>query len=153
LLAKLISELDPLSAKFAVKMAVAKMRSGFSDMTVLDSLSWMIKGDKSLRENIENIYNVRADLGEVVKLVKETKDLTHLRVSPETGTPILVARGERAKSPAEIWERMGGVAAAEHKLDGLRMEAHIKKDDVVFQRLRKRNRDVPGYCGRIEKAG
>jgi len=132
LLAKLISELEPISAKFAVKMALTKLRSGFSDMTVLDSLSWMIKGDKSLRENIENIYNVRADLGEVVKLVKETKDLTHLRVSPEVGTPILVARGERAKSPAEIWERMGGAAAAEHKLDGLRIEAHIKKDDVIL---------------------
>jgi DNA ligase-1 len=134
LLAKLIKDLEPISAKFATKMALTKLRSGFSDMTVLDSLSWMVRGDKSLRENIENIYNVRADLGEVVKLVKETKDLTHLRVSPELGTPVLVARAERAKSPAEIWER-NGVSAAEHKLDGLRIEAHVRKTQIdLFSR-------------------
>jgi DNA ligase-1 len=128
LLAKLINDLEPTSAKYAIKMAVAKMRAGFSDMTVLDSLSWMMTGDKSLREVIENIYNVRADLGEVVRIIKSLKSpesLSSIKINPVVGTPVLVARAERAKSPKEIWER-NGVSAAEHKLDGLRIEAHVK---------------------------
>lgn len=133
LMAKLINDVNAQSAKYAVKISLGKMRSGFSDMTVLDSLSWMIKGDKSLREKIEDIYNVRADLGEVVKIIKKTSgDIEKIKVDPVIGTPILVARAERAKNPQEIEERMGGESAAEHKLDGLRIEAHIQKDQVIL---------------------
>jgi DNA ligase-1 len=128
LLAEIIKELDGRSAKYVTKIVLGKMRTGFSDMTVLDALSWMKTGDKSLREKIERIYNVRADLGEVVRLVCEHGDISKIRVEPEFGTPILVARAERAKSAAEIWERLG-VAAAEHKLDGLRIQAHVYKTD------------------------
>jgi DNA ligase 1 len=132
LLVGLIKELDGVSAKYAVKMILGKMRGGFSDMTVLDSLSWMKTGNKSLREDIEKIYNVRADLGEVVKLVKENDDISGLRVDPEAGTPILVARAERAKSTEEIWGRVGPEAACEHKLDGLRIQAHVMKGKVML---------------------
>lgn len=137
LLSDLVMELDPVSAKFAIKMILGKLRTGFSDMTVLDALSVMVAGDKSLRANIEQIYNVRADLGEVVKLIKRSSDqeIKKLNIDPVVGTPILVARAERAKTVAEIWERVGPIAAAEHKLDGLRIQAHIKKYEVrLFSR-------------------
>jgi DNA ligase-1 len=130
-LADLIKELDGRSAKYAVKIVLGKMRSGFSDMTVLDALSWMKTGNKSLREDIEKIYNVRADLGEVVRLVCEHKDVKTIKVDPVWGVPILVARAERAKSALEIWERLGR-AAAEHKLDGLRIQAHVKNGEVML---------------------
>ena len=135
LLSNLMDELSPREAKYVVKIILGKMRTGFSDMTVLDSLSWMIRGDKSLRNEIERVYNVRADLGEVVKLVKQSGEkIKNMTMTPDVGTPILVARAERAKSPAEIWER-NGISAAEHKLDGLRIQAHVKKDQVkLFSR-------------------
>jgi len=113
------------------------LRTGFSDMTVLDSLSWMIAGDKSLRKDLEQIYNVRADLGEVVEKVKEynsDKAIKLIKPEPEIGTPVLMARGERAASAREIWERTGQ-AAMEYKLDGLRIQAHIKSGKVnLFSR-------------------
>ncbi len=134
LLSELLKVLDGRSAKYVIKIVLGKMRSGFSDMTVLDALSWMKTGNKSLRGEIEKIYNVRADLGEVVKLVCEHDDVGKIRVDPEWGTPILVARAERAKSAEEIWERVG-VAAGEHKLDGLRIQAHVKGHKVrLFSR-------------------
>ena len=49
LLIKLFAELDPLSAKFVARMVIGKLRLGFSDMTIIDALSWMETGDKSLR--------------------------------------------------------------------------------------------------------
>lgn len=137
LLVELVLALDPISAKYAVKMVLGKLRTGYSDMTVLDSLSWMAVGDKSLREQIEAIYNVRADLGEVVKMIKSHKaaEIKNIGIDPVVGTPVLPARAERAKTVEEIWERNGGpsassgrqpAAAAEHKLDGLRIQAHVK---------------------------
>lgn len=143
LLAKLLNDMDGKSAKYAVKIILGKMRIGFSDMTVLDSLSYLKTGTKSLREEIEKIYNVRADLGEVVKLVCEHDDISKIRVEPEAGTPILVARAERAKSADEIWERLG-VAAAEHKLDGLRIQAHVYKLRIENGQLIKKKQEKEG---------
>lgn len=129
LLAELLQELDGCSAKYAIKIVLGKLRTGFSSMTVLDALSWMITGDKSLRENIEQIYNVRADLGEVAKIVKSLRagEFKSISVDPIFGTPVLTAQAEREKSPEAIWERMKEIGCvAEHKLDGLRIEAHVR---------------------------
>lgn len=129
LMVELLDRLQAKSAKYAVKIILGKLRTGFSDMTVLDSLSWMIKGDKSLRPEIEKMYNVRADLGEICEEMvryKRPKDM-----EPEVGTPILMARAERASSAAEIWKR-NGPCAVEYKLDGLRIQGHIKKPQVTL---------------------
>ena len=62
LIGELVDSLTGKGAKYAVKMILGKLRTGFSDMTVLDALSWMIGVDKKLRPEIEAIYNIRADL-------------------------------------------------------------------------------------------
>jgi len=131
LIRELLSELDPVSAKYAVKIILGKLRTGFSDMTVLDSLSWMLSGKKSKRPGIEKMYNVRADLGEIVNIIKKTGIR---EIEPEIGTPILMAKAERATTADEIWERLDR-CAVEYKLDGLRIQAHLKKNQVnLFSR-------------------
>ena len=123
LIRNLLESLDPVGAKYSVKIILGKLRTGFSDMTVLDSLSWMVTGDKKIRPDIERMYNVRADLGEIAaEIVKYRKPRD---IEPEIGTPILMARAERAKNPGEIWTR-NGPCALEYKLDGLRIQAHIQ---------------------------
>jgi len=129
LIADLISDLDPVGAKYAVKILLGKLRTGFSDMTVLDSLSWMLAGDKSKRKEIEKMYNVRADLGEVAKTIKTYG--TNRTYGPEIGTPVLMARAERTKNPAEIWTR-NGKCALEYKLDGLRIQSHLSGGIVTL---------------------
>ncbi len=130
LIRKLLDELDPVSAKYAVKITLGKLRTGFSDMTVLDSLSWMLVGSKKLKSSIESMYNVRADLGEIAKIVKDQGSKLNVQLSPVIGTPILMARAERAKTPHDIWER-NGKCAVEYKLDGLRIQAHISKSQIL----------------------
>ena len=46
LIGELVNQMTGREAKYAVKMILGKLRTGFSDMTVLDALSWMIGGDK-----------------------------------------------------------------------------------------------------------
>jgi len=129
LIRDLMSNLDSLSAKYTTRIILSKLRVGFSDMTVLDSLSWMVKGDKSLRPEIERMYNVRADLGEIAKKIRSNPKPE--KIAPKIGIPILMARAERATSAGQIWGR-NGRCAAEYKLDGLRIQAHVAGDKVLL---------------------
>ncbi len=50
-LVELLAQCDPLSAKYIVRIVLGKLRLGFSDMTLIDALSWMKAGDKSLKRS------------------------------------------------------------------------------------------------------
>ena len=63
LLSDLIKSSDSLSVKFISRIPVGKLRLGFSDKTILDALSWMEKGDKSLKKDLEKAYQVLPDPG------------------------------------------------------------------------------------------
>lgn len=82
-LAGLLNSVDGLSAKYLVRIPVGKLRLGFSEMTILDALSWMVTGGKSLSGQLEDAYNVRADVGSLAKMVKEEIQKEILR-QPQT---------------------------------------------------------------------
>lgn len=134
ILSYLLQQLDALSCRYIVRIPTAKLRLGFSDMTILDALSFMLKGDKSKRSEIETAYNVRPDLGFIAKVVKE-KGTKGLRgVKPEPGTPILMARAERLSSGQEIIDKIGR-CGVEPKMDGFRVAVHKNNEKVwMFSR-------------------
>ncbi|MBI1863553.1 ATP-dependent DNA ligase [Candidatus Microgenomates bacterium] len=145
ILAHLIRQLDPLSARYLVRIPLGIMRLGFSDMTVLDAFSWMLKGDKSLRPEIEGAYHVRPDLGYIGKRLKEHGEKGVRAVKPEIFTPILMMRAERLSSGVEIIEKIGE-CAIEPKFDGFRLQAHVKKHHGKTEvRLYSRNLEDVGY--------
>ena len=128
LLAELIRVAEPLSVRYLVRIPLGKMRLGFSDMTILDALSWMLKGDKSHKKKIEAAYNVRPDLGYIAQTVK-ARGMDGLRhVTPKVGTPIMMARANRLTSAVEIFEKIGK-CAVEYKYDGLRLQVHYVKSE------------------------
>ncbi len=126
LLAELLIKSDPLSARYLVRIPLDKLRLGFSDMTILDGLSWMVTGDKSLRVKLEAAYNVRPDLGYIGKTVKEKGivGLSHVRVA--IGAPILAALAQRLPSADDMIKKMGRVSV-EPKYDGSRVQIHYRK--------------------------
>lgn len=126
MLAHLLKGLDSLSVRFVARIPVAKLRLGFSDMTILDSISWMLTGDKSLRSEIERAYNIRPDLGFIAKVIKQKGIKGVGDVRPVIFTPILMARAERLSSGEEIIDKIGE-CAIEPKFDGFRLQAHIKR--------------------------
>ncbi len=129
LLADLLASLDPLSVRFVSRIPVGRMRLGFSDMTVLDALSWMLTKDKKNRKQIEACFNVHPDLGFIAKAVKEQGMAGLSNVKPEVFTPILMARAERLSSSEEIIEKIGK-CAIEPKYDGFRLQAHFDGETV-----------------------
>ena len=126
LLAELFKQVDPLSVRYIARIPLGKLRLGFSDMTVLDALSWMLTGTKEHRKEIERAYNVRPDLGYIATTIK--KDGVHglHHVQPAPGTPILMARANRLSSSEDIIEKIGA-CAIEYKYDGLRLQVHYSK--------------------------
>lgn len=129
MMAKLFSELDPLSSRFVARIPTGNLRLGFSDMTILDALSVMVKGDKSARKEIEAAYNVMVDIGRIAKLVKE-KGISGLgSANPEPGAPVRPSLAERLPTAEKILEKVGNKVAVEPKYDGFRCQVHIYKED------------------------
>jgi DNA ligase-1 len=126
ILANLIRQADPLSAKYLSRIPTGAMRLGFSDMTVLDALSWMLSGDKSHRPAAEKAYHVRPDLGFIGRTIKE-KGIEGLKhVKPTPFTPIIMMRAERLGSAEAIIEKLGK-CIMEPKYDGFRLQLHYDK--------------------------
>lgn len=145
LMAKLLGELDALSVRYVARIPVGKLRLGFSDMTILDALSYMLKGDKSARGQIESAFNVYVDAGHIAKLAKE-KGLAGIgKIEPKAGTPIRASLCERLPSAEKILEKVGIDTPAgrqvyvEPKYDGFRSQVHIfnengEKKVLIFSR-------------------
>jgi len=127
LMSQLLQSLDSLSGKFIVRMAVGKLRLGFSDMTIIDALSWMSKGDKSIRTELEAAYNVRADIGQIARIFKRDGLEYIKKIIPEPGTPIRPCKATPLLDPKEIMEKMSGQTALEPKFDGFRVQIHLDK--------------------------
>lgn len=158
LFSSLLQKLDARSAKFVVRIPVGKLRLGFSDVTILDSLSWMVKKDKSLRSDIEKAYNVSSDIGKIAQIFKE-KGIDGLKkVDVEVGVPIRTAAAERLPTAQKIIEKLGK-PAAEPKYDGFRMQIHLdrskkakklKKQDTLFSSFETDGSRVCIYSRNLE---
>lgn len=142
----LLEESDPLSAKYIVRIPLGRLRLGFSELTILDALSWMLTGDKSLRKEIEAAYSVVADVGQIAKLIKlQAEKLKSFsqeekikkiveelkKIKPQIGIPVLPALCQRLSTPEEMIEKMGTVIV-EPKFDGTRLQVHFKKPKSVW---------------------
>lgn len=128
--AELLSDLDPLSAKYVVRIPLGKMRLGFSDMTVLDALSWMLSGDKSYRKVLEEAYNVRPDIGYIATTIKQDGVDALSHIQPVVGAPILPCLCQRVPTFTEMIEKMGEVVV-EPKYDGVRVQIHVQQSGVI----------------------
>lgn len=128
----LFEELDSVSAKFVTRILLGRLRLGFSDMTIIDALSWAMCGDKSERDLLEDAYQRRADIGQLATQYLQEKDLEqrhHLlkdNYPIEVGAPVVPALCQRLNSAAEVIEKMSEVIA-EPKYDGLRVQIHFKR--------------------------
>ncbi len=125
-LSLLIRTLDPISSRFLARLPTGTIRMGFSDMTVLDAYSWMLTGDKSLRNEIEKAYHVRPELGFIGRELKENGIKAMRKIIPKVFTPIIMMRAERLSSAEAIVKQIGE-SLVEPKFDGFRLQVHFSR--------------------------
>ncbi|MGC8982145.1 MAG: ATP-dependent DNA ligase [Desulfurococcaceae archaeon] len=139
LVAGLLRDASPKEAKFIVRFIEGKLRVGVGDATIMDALASVYGGGAHARPIIERAYNLRADLGEVAKILA-TSGLEALRkMKPEIGVPIRPMLAERLSDPREILAKVGGAAYVEYKYDGERAQIHKKGEKVWIYSRRLEN--------------
>ncbi len=144
-LSTLLAKLDALSAKYVVRMVLGTTRLGFTSLTIIDALSNILAGDKSLKEQIEEKYNVYPDVAYIAKRIKE-KGLKGIGdIEMEVGVPLLPQKPQRLGTPEETIEKMGGEVWAEYKFDGTRVQLHMDKN-------RKSESTEPNLFGDVAQA-
>lgn len=129
-LAKIFAEVTPLSLRYIARIPLDKLRLGFSDMTILDGLSWMLAGDKTYRQQLEDAYNVCPDIAFIARAVKEHGIKGLDEIHAHVGVPIFAALCQRIPTADEMIKKMGTVAV-EPKYDGVRCQIHWKKKGFV----------------------
>src|SRR5690349_4980830 len=134
LFAGLLKQVDPISAKHLVRIALGKLRLGIGDPTVLDALSFAKAGNRSLRPVLEGAYNRTSDLGLIAKTFWSggEKSVNALKVT--VGRPIRSQLAERLPNPEAVIKRLG-LVAVQPKYDGIRVQIHKNGKDVrIFSR-------------------
>lgn len=154
-LAATLRRLDPRSAKYLARIAVGSLRLGIGDPTILDALSCLVAGDKSLRPTLEKAYNITSDLGLIAKTLKEGGPLAIDALRIQVGRPIRPALAERLPDAEAIIRKLGR-AAAEPKYDGFRVQVHKNGNQVkLFSRRLENMTDmfpeiVAGVCQQVK---
>ena len=123
----LLKKLDPISVKHVVNIPLGTLRLGIGDATVLDSLSLVKHGDKSLRPILEDAYNKTSDLGFVAETFFKKGIAGIKSIKLIVGKPVRPALAERLPSADEAIKRLGKEFAAEPKFDGFRVQVHLSR--------------------------
>jgi DNA ligase I, ATP-dependent (dnl1) len=149
-LAGLLKKADPLEAKYIIRFIDGRLRVGIGDATIMDALANAYGGGPHARPIIERAYNLRADLGNIAKVVASEGIEALKNLKPEVGIPIRPMLAERLNDPVEILSKVGGQALVDYKYDGERAQIHKKGNEVyIFSRrlenITKQYPDVRDY--------
>lgn len=161
-LSTLIGKCDPLEAKYIGRFVDGKMRLGANDLTMIEAIARLvatpsrvrgsamasgqqvappspdqdseeIKAEQSKnREIIERAYNIYPDLGHVIKtaLLEGIEPLKQFK--PQINIPIRSMLAQRLDTLEEFPAKHGDTFSCEYKLDGERMQAHKRGNDVTL---------------------
>lgn len=135
----LFTKLTPTECKYLSRIVSGKLRLGCNVKTLLDALSIMIVGDKSLRDRLDLAYGFATDvgylasvlLGEIEKQdgIGTEKEIAKIdsrleKIIPTPGVPMFPRLVERVGSFEEAFERLEGKFYVEPKYDGMRGQIH-----------------------------
>lgn len=141
LLRALLSQCSGREAKFIIRIILGVLRLGFSEMTIIDALSWMLVQNKLHAQEIEDAFNVCADLGRIVHVLKiqGLAGIADIGITP--GVPVRPAAAERMSHPDDVFNKLGP-CYAQPKLDGFRLQVHKYVDAVGVTRVKFFSRNL-----------
>src|SRR5574338_242652 len=131
-ISSLLNDANPTEAGFILKIITNSLRLGIADYTIMDSLAIAFTGSKENRALLEQAYNVSSDLGKVGEAVAKDGINAIQNFQVSVFSPIRPMLAERVKSPQEAREKMGEVFASEYKLDGERVQVHMKGEKIIL---------------------
>lgn len=140
-LVEIFQRVSPVERKYVARMVVGKLRLGFSAKTIFDALSKIESGNKSLRKELDLVYQIYPDPGYLVAVMKE-KGISGLKdIKVKVGVPVVPALCQRLNEYDEIIKKMHDLAV-ERKYDGTRLQIHfnrLKNEVKTFTRNLEEN--------------
>ena len=130
-LAGLVGLLDratPLEARYLLRTVTGQLRLGIGTATILDAIAEVHAGGRKARPLLERAYNICSDLSLVAATLVDGGLAAVEQMRVRAGNPVRPMLAQRLSSPAEILDKLGGSCAAEHKYDGIRVQAHRTAD-------------------------
>lgn len=132
LLRALLERASPLEVKYLAKAVLGEMRHGVSEGIALEGIAHVanVPVDEVRRAN-----QLLGDLGEVaaIALGRGAAGLREVRL--RLFRPIKPMLAQTADDMGEVFRRMAGRLALEYKLDGARVQIHVREEEVrIFSR-------------------
>jgi DNA ligase-1 len=123
----LLARASPIEAKFIIRMILGEMRTGFQEGLLAEAVS---KAFNVQADFIRRATMITGDLGVVAEAAMTGGEaaVTSLQVTPfRVIKPMLAATASGVK---EALQEYGGTSAFEYKLDGARVQIHVKDGNV-----------------------
>ncbi|TFG25886.1 ATP-dependent DNA ligase, partial [Candidatus Thorarchaeota archaeon] len=136
-LAGLLTDADPIEARYILRTVTGSLRLGLGDMGIIDGLSTAFTGNRDVRSDIEAAFNVCSDLGRVACVLAENGIDAVRAIHTEVGIPIRMMAAKKLSDAEEIMEKIGKKAFVEFKYDGERVQAHKNGADVTLYSRRQ----------------
>lgn len=153
-ISSLLNDAMPIDGKFILKILLGTLRLGVADNTIIDALTIAFTGSKEKRHQVEDAYNVSSDLGKVAQVISEEGINGVEKFQISIFNPVRPMLADRVKSESEALEKMGEKFAAEYKLDGERVQVHLKNKQITLfsRRLENITKFYPDIVENISKS-
>ena len=153
-ISSLLNDATPIDGKFILKILLGTLRLGVADNTIIDALTIAFTGSKEKRHQVEDAYNVSSDLGKVAQVISEEGINGVEKFQISIFNPVRPMLADRVKSESEALEKMGKKFAAEYKLDGERVQVHLKNKQITLfsRRLENITKFYPDIVENISKS-
>ncbi|MDI6819540.1 MAG: ATP-dependent DNA ligase [Candidatus Hodarchaeaceae archaeon] len=126
-IAELLASASPLEAKYVVRTVLGDLRIGVAEGRLRDAIASAFNVSPDV---VEHAYMLTTDYAVVAKAAAARGERGLEELGLEVGHPVNPMLAQRAETLEEILERMGGKAAFEIKLDGIRIQAHKDGDQI-----------------------
>ncbi|KYK26714.1 hypothetical protein AYK26_07185 [Euryarchaeota archaeon SM23-78] len=173
-IAELLSSAKPLEARYVVRTVLEDLRVGVGTGSIRDALVWAFFDKKvkvnyneqektiepdnreeynRLVEAVQHAFDLKADYGEVARMIMKKGEKAFGELVLEAGSPINVMLYQKAKDLEEAFERVGKPCAFEFKYDGFRMQIHkkVKNIKIFTRRLDEVTKQFPEVVEYVKK--
>jgi len=127
--AELLSSSNPLEAKYITRAVLGDLRIGVAEGRLRDAIASAFGVSPDV---VEHAYMLTTDYAIVAKAVAAGGEKGLEKLGLMVGHPINPMLAQRVETPEEVLERIGGKAAFEIKLDGIRIQAHKNGDQITL---------------------
>ena len=149
----LLGQATPVEARYLLRTVTANLRLGIGTATILDALAEVHAGGRKQRPVLERAYNICSDLSLVTATLVSGGLAEVERMEVRAGNPVRPMLAQRLSESAEILAKLGGTCAAEHKYDGIRVQAHRTADgalELYTRRLERVSGQFPDAVKALE---